>query len=173
MWRSLRHGSFHCDRGSGGRRTQLPNSWEASRVCLRSWELASGRIVLVIKRLLFWLSHRSNSLMAQKERFFVHSHYRYIPAVFCWTVFGPHPEIGQLFLLGISFLLKKEKKNIRKGNFLLWVFPKEDRSYNSPTLMFHFLSLILPTPQSSVRHMTKAPCQLRTHPTAIFPRDSS
>lgn len=52
----------------------LPDSWEVSCVCILSWELASGRIVLEIKKLLFWLSHSNDSLMAQKERFLVHSH---------------------------------------------------------------------------------------------------
>lgn len=113
--------------------------------------------------------------MAQKERVFFFS--TLITDIF--QLFSaelslvPHPEIGQLFPLGISFLLKKREEKYKKGKVLLWVFPNEDRSYNSPTLMFHFLSLILPTPQSSVRHMTKAPCLLRTHPTAIFPCDSS
>ena len=92
MPRSLRHGNFHCDlrHWSVKKHSALPDSWEVSRVCMGSWELASGRIVLAAKRLLFRLTHRNDSLMAQKEPFCplplqTHSSY------FLLTTLVPHP----------------------------------------------------------------------------------
>lgn len=164
----LELGSFLCDLRfwSVENSSALPDSWEVSWVCILSWELASGRIVLEIKRLLFWLSHSNDSLMAQKEQFFCPLPLQIHSSCF-WLNCPCSPSLDSpnISLRYILSSLKGEEK-IRKG-IGCFCASKEDRRCISPFVHISFFLLFSPYPQSSGRHTWQK------HPSAIFPCDSS